>query len=204
MNRAYVSKGSRIPCHRAFAVAVFATLVITLNGWQEAAPMVENLLSLVGWGLVAIGVTGRTWCGSYISGHKTTTLVVEGPYSICRNPLYFFSFVGGLGVMLMTETMLLPILFMVLFWSYYPQVIAREEGTLARLHGATFEAYCSRVPRFWPSFSSYSEPASYMIAAAKFRKHLGQAGWFVMAGGVIEFIEGMHISGYLPTLLRIY
>ena len=33
--------------------------------------------------------------------------------------------------------------------------------------------------------------------------NLGDALWFVIAGGIVEFIEGMHISGYLPTLVRI-
>jgi len=112
--------------------------------------------------------------------------------------------VGGFGVMLITETLLLPILSAVLFGLHYREVIACEEKALLELHGAAFEAYRSRVPRFWPNLSLYSEPESYVISAAAFRKHLGDGFWFVMAGGTVALLDGMHISGFLPTILRLY
>ncbi len=204
MNAINVFIGNRIMLSRLSALAVFATLLISLNGWQTAAPVVEHLLSLVGWVLVGIGVMGRIWCASYVCGLKNDYLVRDGPYSLCRNPLYLFSFAAGVGVMLITETLLLPTLFAGLFWAYYRHVIRHEEETLRRRHGPPFEAYCGRVPRFWPNFSLYSEPASYCVSAAHFRKHLGEVLWFVIAGGIVEFIEGMHISGYLPTLVHIF
>ena len=106
--------------------------------------------------------------------------------------------------MMVSETLLLPLLFSLLFWGYYPRVIAREEANLRRLHGAAFDAYCARVPRFWPNFSLYSEPLNYSVSAARFRRNLADVALFVMAGGLVEFIEGMHTSGYLPTLMHIY
>jgi len=196
--------GNRILVSRLFAVTILAALLVSLNGWQTFAPFVEQLLSLVGWVLVGIGVAGRIWSASYISGYKIDQLVTDGPYSVCRNPLYFFTFVAGLGVMLITETLLVPMLFAGLFWAYYPEVIRREEEVLRGRHGAAFEGYRSRVPRVWPDFSLYTEPASYVVSAAHFRRHLGDVLWFVLAGGIVEFLEGMHISGYLPTLMRIY
>lgn len=204
MNATNVFIGNRIMLTRVFAGVVFATMVVSLNAWQTAAPFVEHLLSLIGWVLVGIGVMGRIWSASYISGFKNSNLVTDGPYSLCRNPLYFFSFAGGLGVMLITETLLLPTLFAALFWASYQHVIRQEEETLRRRHGPAYEAYCGRVPRFWPNFSLYSEPASYLVSAAHFRKHLGDVLWFVMAGGIVEFIEGMHVSGFLPTLAHIF
>lgn len=204
MNAVDALMENRILVSRVFVVTVLAALLVSLNGWRTLAPFVENLLSLVGWVLVGIGVAGRIWSASYISGHKNHELVTDGPYSVCRNPLYFFTFVAGLGVTLVTETLLVPMLFAGLFWAYYPGVIRREEETLRGRHGAAFEAYRARVPRVWPDFSLYSEPASYTISAAHFRRHLGDVLWFVIAAGVIEWLEGMHISGYLPTLMRIY
>ncbi len=204
MSATGVFVGNRILLSRLYAATLLATLLVSLNGWQTAAPFVENLLSLTGWLLIAIGVVGRIWSGSYICGFKNSGLVTDGPYSLCRNPLYFFTFVAGLGIMLTTETLLLPALFAGLFWAHYPRVIRHEEEALLRRHGRAFETYCARVPRFWPSFASYSEPATYVVSAAHFRKHLGDALWFVIAGGIVEFIEGMHISGYLPTIVRIF
>jgi protein-S-isoprenylcysteine O-methyltransferase Ste14 len=203
MNIINILVGNRITSSRVAVFAVLSVLLVSLNGWQTAAPFVEHLLSLIGWVLVAICVAGRIWCGSYLCGFKNDNLVTDGPYSLSRNPLYLFSFFGGLGIMLITETLLLPALFAFLFWTYYPHVIRQEEETLLSRHGAAFAAYCARVPRFWPNFSLYSEPASYVVSAAHFRKHLADVLWFVIAGGIVEFIEGMHISGYLPTLVHI-
>jgi hypothetical protein len=163
-----------------------------------------HLLSLVGWALIGIGVAGRIWCASYICDCKNKKLVMGGPYSICRNPLYFSSFIAGLGVMLLTGTFLLPVLFTLLFWAYYPGVTAREEAMLLRLHGAAFEGYRSRVPRFLPNPRLFSEPAGYMASAARFRKSLTEVVWFFIAGGVVEFLRGMHLANYLPTLLYLY
>jgi protein-S-isoprenylcysteine O-methyltransferase Ste14 len=181
MNGIDVSNGNRILLSRMFAMAIFALVFVSLNAWQHAAPMIEHSLSLMGWVLVGIGVTGRIWCSIYISGHKNIKLVVDGPYSICRNPLYVSSFIGGLGVMLITETLLLPALFTLVFWAYYPPVVADEERTLLSRHGDAFEAYRSRVPRFWPKFSLLSEPASYVVSTALLRKHLSETVWFVIA-----------------------
>lgn len=204
MKFAYFAPRVRTHLTRLLALALLLALIVSAEGWCDVAPMVECLLSLAGWILVGAGMSGRIWCGSYISGRKNNDLVVEGPYSISRNPLYFFSFIAGLGVMMVSETLLLPLLFSLLFWGYYPRVIAREEANLRRLHGAAFDAYCERVPRFWPKFSLYSEPCNYSVSAARFRRNLADVALFVMAGGLVEFIEGMHTSGYLPTLMHIY
>src|SRR5690606_40050349 len=47
--------------------------------------------------LIVVCVIGRTWSSIYIAGHKVQTLVMDGPYSISRNPLYVFSIIGAAG-----------------------------------------------------------------------------------------------------------
>jgi protein-S-isoprenylcysteine O-methyltransferase Ste14 len=204
MNKPHLLLDNRIVLQRTYAIALLAMLTVTLTGWQDIAPVFEELLALIGWVLVGIGVFGRIWSGSYISGSKNAKLVIDGPYSVCRNPLYFFSLIAGFGVMLVSETLILPIQFAALFWIYYAELITREEAVLLTLHGAAFEAYRARVPRFWPKFSLYSEPVEYVVSAARFRKNMADAIWFVVGAALIDFLEAMHELHYLPTILNIF
>src|SRR6478736_238358 len=202
MNPAYSAPGNRIALSRFFMVLLFTTLTLSTNAWGTTLPLLGHTLSFVGWFLIAIAVMGRLWCGAHINGRKNTELVTVGPYSICRNPLYFFSFLGGLGVMLVTKTLLIPLLFCVLFALYYSTVIDSEENTLLDRHGAAFQEYCSRVPRFWPQLNLFSEPENYRVSAVRFRRSLGDAIWYIIAGGVIEFMEDLHVVGTLPTFVQ--
>jgi protein-S-isoprenylcysteine O-methyltransferase Ste14 len=79
-------------------------------------------------------------------------LVVEGPYRIIRNPMYW-----GVGSVILGEAAVfhsvalteLAIIFaggVVLF------VLFVEEPVLKRKFGAEYEEYCRRVPRWLPSF----------------------------------------------------
>ena len=92
-----------------------------------------------------------------------------GPYSVCRNPLYFFSMLGGLGVGLATETLTIPALILLAFAVYYPFVIHYEENKLLTVHGEDFKNYFQTVPRFWPKWTLLIEPEEYAVT----QKHLG-------------------------------
>src|SRR5450755_781968 len=192
MDKVHFFTGNRIALQRAYAIVLLTTLTFTLTGWQKFAPAFEELLALIGWVFVGIGVFGRIWSGSYISGSKNDKLVVDGPYSICRNPLYLFSLLAGVGVLLVSETLILPLQFAALFWIYYVEVISREETVLLTLHGAAFDAYCARVPRFWPKFSLYTEPSEYVVSASRLRKSMADGIWFVIAAALIDFLEALH------------
>ncbi len=167
-------------------------------------PPLEYGLAFIGWVFIAACVSGRAWSSSYISGRKNTTLQVHGPYSICRNPLYFFSFLGGLGVACVTETLTIPFIFAVVFLLYYRQVIGYEEAMLSQIYGQQYSDYLASTNRFWPSWKSYTEPATYEVVAARYRKELMDVTWFITAGGLVELIEGLHRAGYLPVLWRTY
>lgn len=204
MNLSLVRPRTRIILSRIFVILLVLLLCIALEGWHAIAPFFEESLSLLGWTLIGVGVMGRVWAGSHIGGQKNSTLTQSGPYSMCRNPLYLCSFIGGLGVMIVTETLLLPLVFIPIFAMYYPKVIASEEKFLLSKYGAQFEAYCAKVPRFWPRFSLFSEPDSYAVSARHFKTSLSETIWFIIAGGAVEFIEGLHESGMLPTLFHLY
>ncbi len=184
-------------------IALFLLVLLSQSYWEQKM-FVSDILFLFGIMLVGVATIGRLWCLLYISGYKTNTLIQCGPYSACRNPLYFFSSLGGVGVGLASETLILPGIILVGFVLYYPLVIRTEERKLQNLYGKNFEDYMNMTPRFFPSFLSFKEPEEYIVKPREFRKGLFDALWFVWFVGILELIEAFHEYEVLPVLLRLY
>ena len=183
----------------------FAALLILLSTSKwEAISIVSTIFFLIGTLLVGIATIGRIWCSLYISGYKSKRLVTYGPYSLCRNPLYFFSMLGSLGVGLATETLIIPVLIMFAFFLYYPYVIKREQKRLSDLHGDIYREYCDKIPSFIPSLSLFKEPDEYMVRPKNFRKNIFDALGFIWIVGILELIEGLHEANILPVYFSIY
>ena len=89
-----------------------------------------GLLDFAGLICIIISAFGRVWCSVYIAGYKTTALVESGPYSMTRNPLYLFSLIGTVGIGLASGSILILLLLMLCFGTYYPLVIRHEEKSL--------------------------------------------------------------------------
>ena len=132
------------------------------------------------------------------------TLITAGPYSICRNPLYFFSFLGGVGVGLSTEILTIAMVILVAFGIYYPLVIGEEEKKLQALHGGDYDRYAGVTPRFWPSFSKLQEPQEYTVRPQVFRRGVLDAMIFVWIVAILEFVEALHENSIVPMLFRLY
>lgn len=194
----------RIHITQIFAVLLFFMLLFTRSAWETKAPLLTEFLFFFGAVFVGIASMGRLWCSMYIAGYKRNKLITEGPYSISRNPLYFFSLIGSLGLGMATESLLIPSLILIAFAIYYPRVIKSEEAEMARLHGQEFESYLSSVPTFFPKISILKEPDFYSAKPIVFRKHIFSALWFIWLMGFLELIEGFHESNILPTVFNVY
>lgn len=166
--------------------------------------MLGSLLFTVGGSLAAVGAFGRLWCSLYISGYKNNTLISEGPYSLCRNPLYFFSFIGALGIGLSTGNFTIPVMIIVGFSIYYPLVVSGEEARLAVIHGERFESYRQKTPAFFLRFSAFREPDEYTVRPKIFRKDIGDAVWFIWAVCLLQLIAKLREFHYIPTLFNLY
>jgi len=194
----------RIRISQIFAGLLVVLICISTSLWEIQAPFVTILLFLLGAVLVGIASLGRLWCSVYIAGYKTDHLVTQGPYSMCRNPLYFFSLLGALGVGFASETLLIPFLILIAFWGYYPSVIKSEEVELGKIHGNEFEVYLKKVPTFFPNITLLNEPEAYTVKPIVFKRHMFHALWFVWFLGIIETIEGLRELNILPAVFNIY
>lgn len=194
----------RILKTRLFAVILVLVLLFSRSAWETKAPLIPAVLFLAGLHLGAIAALGRLWCSLYIAGHKDSRLIQQGPYSLCRNPLYFFSFLGAIGVGMATGTFTVPVLLAVSFLIYYPFVIKNEEVKLREMFPAEFDDYCARVPRFFPKGTTLAEPDTCTMNPKVFRKHMFSVVWFILIVGWLEVLGNLHEKGLLPVFFTLY
>ncbi|MFA5204873.1 MAG: isoprenylcysteine carboxylmethyltransferase family protein [Lentisphaeria bacterium] len=186
-----------------FGLVIGASLLVTDSQWPDNNVFCL-LFCLLGYVLVGIGTLGRLWCILYIGGYKSRSLITAGPYSVCRNPLYFFSLLGAVGVGLSTETLTMPAIILVMFAAYYPAVVRNEQNVLRDRHGAEFDAYCQTTPAFFPRWSLLHEPEEWTVHPRVFRRCAFDALWFIWLVGLAELAEGLREAGLLPVLAKLW
>lgn len=193
---------SRTAATRKFAILLTGLLLITDHSWPKIG-FLNVFLGTLGLVLVGLGAMGRVWASMYISGYKDKTLVTEGAYSVVRNPLYVFSFIGAVGVGCATGSLVLIGLLILGFFLYYPLTTVDEEQRLAAQYGQEYTEYLRRTPRYIPDFSLFHESETYTVDTKTYRYAFLDAVWFVWIYGLIQLIEKLHTAGILPTILRI-
>ena len=194
----------RIAISWIFFILLGILFLFSNNLLEEKAPLTSGFVFAAGVFLVGIASFGRLWCTLCIVGYKNDRLIMVGPYSLSRNPLYFFSLLGGIGIGLISESVMIPLIIAIAFAIYYPSVIRREEARLKKKHHDEFLRYCENVPRFFPKFSNFIEPVEYLVKPKLIRKHIVYALWFVWMIGIIELIEKFHDLKILPTFFNLY
>ena len=107
----------------------------------------------VGAAVAFTGLLVRAWAAGHIV--KNDRLATTGPYAHTRNPLYFGSFLLGLGFTIASGRWLLALLFAALFIGIYLPTMRVEASTMAQLFGSEFENYRRSVPLFFPRLTPY-------------------------------------------------
>ncbi len=190
--------------HRSMLLALAACLLLVLCGSRAGLGSWAALVALpLAALLVGLGMAGRLWATLYHAGHKNEELLTEGPYSVCRNPMYTANVVAGLGVTMATLTVTAPILFLLAVAMHYRATVRLEEARLLRRHGARFEAYRAATPAFLPAWSRLSEPSGYMVRPALFRERIRHALWPTMAFAAVLLIDLLHLHHAMPMLARL-
>jgi protein-S-isoprenylcysteine O-methyltransferase Ste14 len=112
----------------------------------------------VGWWLMLSGLGLRMWATVCIAGRKRKEVVDFGPYSLCRNPLYWGTLLMALAVMAFFKSVTFTAIGMVPLLIYLIGVVPTEEAYLRDRLGAVYDDYCRRVPRWCPNLLIYRGP----------------------------------------------
>jgi len=204
MSRSGKTHLERLRISLTWCYGLFIAILAIFGESRLQASLLGTALLTLGGILAAIGAFGRLWCSLYISGYKNKTLITVGPYSLCRNPLYFFSFIGSLGIGLSTASFTIPMIIVCGFALYYPLVVSDEEARLALLHKEHYQRYRQMTPSIFPRFSAFSEPGEYKVHPMIFRKDIGDSVWFVWIVFLLQLIFALRDFAYIPTLFTLY
>ena len=131
------------------ASASLASRPPTVTDWLPAAPAFLAGASIYFWCLWDFGRTGR---GTPAPIDPPKTLVVRGLYRYVRNPMYVGVLLVIAGWALLVRARDLAFYGASVATAFHLFVVFVEEPMLRRQFGASYDAYCQQVSRWWPTF----------------------------------------------------
>ena len=123
----------------------------------------DFVLDLIGWSCFASGALYRWWATLYLGGRKSQELTVEGPYSTCRNPLYFGTFLLTLSIAFYLHSFIFAVGVAFATPIYLGITVPWEEKVLRNKFGQRFDRYQRETSKFFPDFSSIRAPLTVLV-----------------------------------------
>ncbi|MFT5169628.1 MAG: protein-S-isoprenylcysteine O-methyltransferase Ste14 [Lysobacterales bacterium] len=114
--------------------------------------MLDNVLDFIGMICILKGILMRGSSRAFKkqSSMQGGTLVTTGPYGITRNPMYFGTFVCGLGFVLIAWPWWMVPVYIGFFYLRFNNTMVKEEKLLSEQFGDEYKKYCAKVARFFP------------------------------------------------------
>lgn len=135
-------------------------------------------LDTIGWCCFISAILIRLWASMYIGGRKARRVICEGPYSVCRNPLYWGTLLAVVSQLCFFHSITFALGLVVPLMIYAWGVVPAEERHLTHRLGAEYRAYCAAVPRWIPRFSRYRSPEILEVDVHGMKKEvLRILGW---------------------------
>lgn len=185
--------------------ALGALLILwLLVSYTSNSMFFANLLRVAGVCLLVAGTLGRVYTTLFIGGRKNSKVIDFGCFSVMRNPLYFFSFLGAIGLMLLTGQLLLTIIVALAFLLTYRSTIAGEEDYLRSAFGQDYIDYIDRVPRFWPSLSLWQCDEIVEIKMEFVNIELKRLKAWYLGALLIVLIDTLHAYDWLPNWFHVF
>jgi protein-S-isoprenylcysteine O-methyltransferase Ste14 len=189
-----VNQVIRVNLLRAAFLCTLPLMIFTHSAWPDE---LQEVLEIIGLTCVIGAVLGRFWAILYIGGHKNNSIMQEGPYSICRHPLYLFSTFGVVGLGLMLGSLVLTVVLGVLTFMILSITAKKEEAFLRHKFGPTYDAYAAVVPMILPRLSGFRSEASIVVSVSHLRQNLMDALVFLL---FIPLAELLREVAHLPVL----
>lgn len=159
---------------------------------------------LTGFILLTACAIGRIYSTAFIGGAKNEKLMTAGPYSMCRNPLYFYSLLGAAGVGLMSVQVTSFIIIFGGFLWIYSDLIKREEEFLLQKFGAVFDTFRTTTPRLLPNIKKYTCPPELVFQPRYLNMAVRDAVWWFAAVPLFELAHMLQQAGIIKPLFSVF
>lgn len=190
----------RLNLLRAAAALLLPLFVFSRSAWSEPEWLFD-LFEVTGIFLVIAAVLGRFWAILYIGGRKNAEVLQDGPYSLCRHPLYLFSLIGTLGFGLMLGSVVLTAALGLLVLLILSRTAAGEEAFLHAEFGPAYARYAATTPRLVPRLSNFHTRAHVTFSVETLRRNFFDALVFLSFIPLAELLEGLKEAHTVPTFL---
>lgn len=180
------------------ALVVLPLVLMTRPLWEAGWP--RDLTRLFGTLLVVAAVLGRFWAILYIGARKNKEVMQDGPYSLCRHPLYLFSTLGVAGFGLLLGSWIVAGLVTLVIYVILSRTASREERFLRAEFGAAYEAYARVVPRILPRAAKVRTAPQIQVSIAPLRMTYRDALVFLGFLPAAMLIDWTRAAGLWPLL----
>ena len=187
---------------KLFAAAVLMLALVAYDVYERGS-LAELALQGSAFVLLLTAAMGRIWASAHIASQKGRVLVRDGPYSIVRNPLYFFTFLAHVGAGLAFESLLLALVLAGAFFATHWGTVLEEEKWLRGKFPDEFETYFARVPRFLPKPWLLFYRDQILVAPARFSRAVLESSLILLVIPLALVVEWGHETAVLPVVLRL-
>jgi protein-S-isoprenylcysteine O-methyltransferase Ste14 len=178
----------------------FIAILFSKQLFTHAEFGAHELMEFAGYLLVSAAAIGRVYCTAFLGGFKNRNVIDYGPFSICRNPLYLFSFIGVCGISLMSVNLFAIFAMPLGFLAIYIPLIKREEEYLIKTFGKEYLSYMKKTPRLFPNLKLYHAPATVEMTPRTLLNALKDSVMWFLAFPLLEFVEWLQDAGYLKPM----
>ena len=179
-------------------IALLSHPVVREDSWVDLA------IDAVAWAVFLGGAGLRFWSTLYVGGRKDDVLVVDGPYSICRHPLYVGSLLLIVAGGLFLKSLLFAAALFLLILIYTYATVALEEHLLAARFGSEYQTYRDRVPRFRPTLRHFRTPARVEVHIHALRLEAARASRWVWIPFVGEALAHLRTHALWPQMFQLF
>lgn len=184
-------------------IAPFAIFAAFSTPSVREESVADFLLGAAGWACFFIGALFRWWATLYVGGKKDRELIVDGPYSVCRNPLYLGTFLLTLSIAFIIHSRTFAIGLLIATPLYLWVTVPWEEARLQKVFGKRYDEYRARVPKFIPTLSTFQSPPTIAVSMRGLWGEFRIASRWIWIPLLAEAFAHLRMESWWPDILRL-